>query len=149
MKFKISMLFALIMSFYLNAQENIAQVEFETKLIDYGDIEFDSDGKRVFKFKNVGTAPLIFNRISSSCGCTVPKRPEKPIQPGESGEIEVEYDTKRVGIFMKAVTINSNAKNPNIILRIKGKFLEEEEKEKYFFEKFFKKIIFLRRRILL
>ena len=54
MKFKISMLFALIMSFYLNAQENIAQVEFETKLIDYGDIEFDSDGKRVFKFKNVG-----------------------------------------------------------------------------------------------
>ena len=130
MKFKISMLFALIMSFYLNAQENIAQVEFETKLIDYGDIEFDSDGKRVFKFKNIGTGPLIFNRISSSCGCTVPKRPEKPIQPGESGEIEVEYDTKRVGIFMKAVTINSNAKTPNIILRIKGKVLEEEEEEK-------------------
>ncbi len=129
MKFKISMLFALIMCFYLNAQENIAQVEFETKLIDYGDIEFDSDGKRVFKFKNVGNAPLIFNRISSSCGCTVPKRPEKPIQPGESGEIEVEYDTKRVGIFMKAVTINSNAKTPNIILRIKGKVLEEEEEE--------------------
>ena len=129
MKFKISMLFALIISFYLNAQENIAQVEFETKLIDYGDIEFDSDGKRVFKFKNVGSAPLIFNRISSSCGCTVPKRPEKPIQPGESGEIEVEYDTKRVGIFMKAVTINSNAKTPNIILRIKGKVLEEEEEE--------------------
>lgn len=129
MKFKISMLFALIVSFYLNAQENIAQVEFETKLIDYGDIEFDSDGKRVFKFKNVGTSPLIFNRISSSCGCTVPKRPEKPIQPGESGEIEVEYDTKRVGIFMKAVTINSNAKTPNIILRIKGKVLEEEEEK--------------------
>ena len=129
MKFKISMLIALIMSFYLNAQENIAQVEFETKLIDYGDIEFDSDGKRVFKFKKFGTAPLIFNRISSSVGCTVPKRPEKPIQPGESGEIEVEYDTKRVGIFMKAVTINSNAKTPNIILRIKGKVLEEEEEK--------------------
>ena len=130
MKFKISMLFALIMSFYLNAQENIAQVEFETKLIDYGDIEFDSDGKRVFKFKNVGTAPLIFNRISSSCGCTVPKRPEKPIQPGESGEIEVEYDTKRVGMFMKAVSLwTTKAKTPDIILRIKGKVLEEEEEE--------------------
>ena len=51
MKFKISMLFALIMSFYLNAQENIAQVEFETKLIDYGDIEFDSDGKRVLNLR--------------------------------------------------------------------------------------------------
>ena len=31
MKFKISMLFAFIMCFHLNAQENIAQVEFETK----------------------------------------------------------------------------------------------------------------------
>ena len=59
----------------------------------------------------------------------MPKRPEKPVQQGESGEIEVEYDTKRVGIFMKAVTINSNAKTPNIILRIKGKVLEEEEEE--------------------
>ena len=57
MKFKISMLFALIMCFYLNAQENVAQVEFETKLIDYGDIEFDSDGKRVFKF-NLGSGNL-------------------------------------------------------------------------------------------
>ena len=130
MKFKISMLFAFIMCFYINAQENVAQVEFETKQIDYGDIEFDSDGKRVFKFKNVGTAPLIFHRISSSCGCTVPKRPEKPIQPGESGEIEVEYDTKRVGMFMKAVSLwTTKAKTPDIILRIKGKVLEEEEEE--------------------
>ena len=130
MKFKISMLYAFIMCFYINAQENVAQVEFETKQIDYGDIEFDSDGKRVFKFKNVGTAPLIFHRISSSCGCTVPKRPEKPIQPGESGEIEVEYDTKRVGMFMKAVSLwTTKAKTPDIILRIKGKVLEEEEEE--------------------
>ena len=30
---------------------------------------------------------------------------------------------------MKAVTINSNAKTPNIILRIKGKVLEEEKEE--------------------
>ena len=30
---------------------------------------------------------------------------------------------------MKAVTINSNEKTPNIILRIKGKVLEEEEEE--------------------
>jgi hypothetical protein len=30
---------------------------------------------------------------------------------------------------MKAVTINSNAKTPNIILRIKGKVLEEEKEK--------------------
>ena len=30
---------------------------------------------------------------------------------------------------MKAVTINSNASNSNVILRIKGEVLEEEEEE--------------------
>ena len=31
--------------------------------------------------------PIIFTRIFSSCGCTIPKKPEKPCLPGESGEI--------------------------------------------------------------
>ena len=48
---------------------------------------------------------------------------------GAEGQIEVNYDTKRVGIFRKAVTVNSNAKNPTVILRIMGEVLEEEEEE--------------------
>ena len=71
----------------------------------------------------------MFTRISSSCGCTIPKKPEQPIEPGAEGQIEVNYDTKRVGIFRKAVTVNSNAKNPTVILRIMGEVLEEEEEE--------------------
>ncbi len=124
----LSIITFLIFSFSF-CQEKKAEIKFDQKIIDYGAIEYNSDGKRIFKFTNVGEAPLIFNRISSSCGCTVPKRPEKPVEPGESGEIEVEYDTKRVGVFIKAVTINSNAINSNIVLRIKGEVLEEEEEE--------------------
>ena len=93
------------------------------------DIENGVDGKRTFEFKNIGNAPLVFSRIFSSCGCTIPKKPEKPIQPGESGIIEVEYDTKRTGLFQKAITVNSNAKTPNIILRIKGEVLPESEED--------------------
>ena len=119
----------LLISFFIFSQEKQAEIKFEVTTIDYGEVEFESDGKRVFKFKNVGTAPLIFKRISSSCGCTIPKKPEKPIEPGESGEIEVEYDTKRVGIFMKAISVVSNSKNSSIVLRIKGEVLEEEDEE--------------------
>mgnify|MGYP001307308058 FL=1 len=111
------------------AQEKQAEIEFETNSIDYGQIDFESDGTRVFKFKNIGDVPLVFTRISSSCGCTIPKKPEKPIEPGAEGQIEVNYDTKRVGIFRKAVTVNSNAKTPTVILRIMGEVLEEEEEE--------------------
>ena len=120
----------LLISFFIFSQEKQAEIMFEVTTIDYGEVEFESDGKRVFKFKNVGTAPLIFKRISSSCGCTIPKKPEKPIEPGDSGEIEVEYDTKRVGIFMKAISVVSNSKNSSIVLRIKGKVLEEVDEEK-------------------
>ena len=111
----------------LESQEKVAEVTFEKISIDYGIIDHGVDGKRTFNFKNTGTAPLIFNRIYSSCGCTIPKKPEKPILPGESGSIDVEYDTKRTGAFQKAITVNSNAVNSNIILRIKGEILPEPE----------------------
>ena len=116
-------------SFFVYSQENQADIKFEETIIDYGEVEFESDGKRIFKFKNIGNAPLVFQRISSSCGCTIPKKPEKPIEPGETGEIEVEYDTKRVGLFMKAISVISNSKNPSTVLRIKGEVLPEEEEE--------------------
>ena len=119
----------LLFSFFAYSQENQADIKFEETIIDYGEVEFESDGKRIFKFKNVGNAPLVFQRISSSCGCTIPKKPEKPIEPGETGEIEVEYDTKRVGLFMKAISVISNSKNPSTVLRIKGEVLPDEEEE--------------------
>ena len=129
MKNSVFTFITLFISFFIFSQEKQAEIKFEVTTIDYGEVEFESDGKRVFKFKNVGTAPLIFKRISSSCGCTIPKKPEKPIEPGDSGEIEVEYDTKRVGIFMKAISVVSNSKNSSIVLRIKGEVLEEEDEE--------------------
>lgn len=129
MQLKILSIISFLIFSFSFSQENKAEIKFDQKIIDYGVIEYDSDGKRTFKFTNIGEAPLIFNRISSSCGCTVPKRPEKPVEPGKFGEIEVEYDTKRVGVFIKAITINSNAINSNIVLRIKGEVLEEEEEE--------------------
>ena len=129
MKNSVLTFITLLISFFIFSQEKQAEIKFEVTTIDYGEVEFESDGKRVFKFKNVGTAPLIFKRISSSCGCTIPKKPEKPIEPGDFGEIEVEYDTKRVGVFMKAISVVSNSKNSSIVLRIKGEVLEEEDEE--------------------
>jgi len=98
--------------------------QFENEVIDYGDIAKNSDGNRVFKFKNIGKAPLIITNVKSSCGCTVPKKPEEPIMPGETGEIKVKYATNRVGPFGKTVTIISNAFESQKILRVKGRVLD-------------------------
>lgn len=106
--------------FFLALTVNAQEFKFETETIDYGKIERGSEGSRVFEFTNVGDAPLIIKDIKSTCGCTVPKRPEKPIMPGEKGQIEVSYDTKRIGGFSKAITVYSNAKEERKMLKIKG-----------------------------
>jgi hypothetical protein len=102
----------------LNAQS--AKIEFKSDTVDYGVIQKGEDGVRVFEFTNTGDAPLIISKVSSSCGCTIPKKPTEPILPGKKGEIEVKYDTKRVGPIRKAVTVISNAETPTVVLKIKG-----------------------------
>ncbi|WP_028892527.1 DUF1573 domain-containing protein [Tenacibaculum sp. 47A_GOM-205m] len=106
--------------FFITLTVSAQEFKFETETIDYGKIALGSEGKRVFEFTNVGDAPLIIKDIVSTCGCTVPSKPEKPIMPGEKGEIEVSYDTKRPGGFSKAITIISNAKKSRKMVKIKG-----------------------------
>ena len=113
-------LFISLMTLGVQAQEKVAKIEFTSDTVDYGEIDKGSDGVRVFEFKNTGTAPLIISKVSSSCGCTIPKKPEGPIMPGESGEIQVKYDTNRPGPIRKAITVLSNADTPTKILKIKG-----------------------------
>lgn len=102
-----------------------AGMVFEQETIDYGTIEHNSDGKREFVFVNNGTKPLIIQSTQGSCGCTVPTKPEKPIQPGEKGVIGVKYATDRVGAFTKTVTVTSNASETPKILTIKGTVLPD------------------------
>ncbi|MEL6304993.1 MAG: DUF1573 domain-containing protein [Bacteroidota bacterium] len=120
MKKTVLMLFVGLLSFGLYAQDTAAKIEFKSETIDYGEIEKGSDGIRVFEFTNTGTAPLVISDVKSSCGCTIPKKPDGPIMPGETGQIQVKYDTKRVGPIRKAITVTSNADTPTKILKIKG-----------------------------
>ena len=117
-----------LLTLSVQAQEKVAKIEFTEDTIDYGTIEKGSDGVRVFEFTNTGEAPLIISKVSSSCGCTIPKKPEDPILPGQTGEIQVKYDTKRVGPIRKAITVISNADTPTVILKIKGEVKAPEGK---------------------
>lgn len=103
-----------------------AEMTFETEVIDYGTINQNADGVRIFKFTNTGNQPLIISNARGSCGCTVPTWPKKPINPGEEGEIKVKYATNRLGPINKSVTVSSNATEPTKVLRIKGNVIEKK-----------------------
>ena len=144
MKNILTLLLICFLSISIYAQDKIAKIEFESQTIDYGTINKGSDGVRVFKFKNTGNAPLVVSSVKSSCGCTVPKKPEAPILPGESGEIEVKYDTKRVNPIRKTITVTSNAETPTVALKIKGNVIDSSNNF-HFFTNFFDYFCFMAR----
>lgn len=108
-----------------------AKIEFEAEnnTIDYGVVtKGEDDGVRTFVFKNTGDEPLVITKVNSSCGCTVPKKPEEPIMPGENGEIQVKYNM-RPGKINKAITVESNAvnvTNGRTVIKIKGEVVQSQ-----------------------
>lgn len=129
MKRLVTILFVSFLAYTVQAQDKTAKIKFKSEVIDYGTIEKGADGVRVFEFTNTGNAPLIITRVYSSCGCTIPKKPEKPVLPGETGVIEVKYDTKRVGHIRKTITVYSNADEPTKAIKIKGKIFDPSKKK--------------------
>jgi hypothetical protein len=127
MKNLIAILFVGLMSLGVYAQEKVAKIEFKTDTIDYGTINKGADGVRVFEFTNTGNAPLIISDVKSTCGCTVPKKPDAPIMPGQTGEISVKYDTNRVNPIRKTITVTSNADTPTVALKIKGEVIDPSQ----------------------
>jgi len=122
---KVMVIFVLVMVGFVNQVTAQAKIEFKSETVDYGEIAKGSDGVRVFEFTNTGDEPLIITKVKSTCGCTVPSKPDGPIAPGESNVIKVKYDTKRVGPIRKTITVYSNAVQSTMSLKIKGKILEE------------------------
>ena len=103
-------------------------IDFDSKVIDYGVIEHNSDGNREYKFTNNGNQPLIIKAAKGSCGCTVPnyKKEDGSSEwaPGESGTVKVKYATNRIGKFTKTITLTTNtADKKPVILTIKGEVL--------------------------
>ena len=118
---KISFIFLFIgLIGYAQTKKDKPVLKFEKTTIDYGTILKGSNGNRTFVFTNAGNAPVIINEVTSSCGCTIPKKPLKPIMPGEKGEIKVHYNTNIVGSFQKDIRIISNASINAFVVHIKG-----------------------------
>ena len=127
MSIKHTLVFILVCICFNNilGQEKGPEISFETKQIDYGIIKNNSNGQRTFSFINTGDENLIIIDVRSSCGCTIPKKPDEPILPGEKSKIIVQYDTKnRQGSFKKTITVTTNIEeNPIVELRIIGTVL--------------------------
>ena len=109
--------------------ENPPVMTFEEEEYTFGEVIMGEKVKHIFEFTNTGKSNLIIHSVKATCGCTVPKNwPKKPIAPGETGKIEVVYDSAIGGGGKKSkrVSIVANTNPPQTYLYLKGNVLEAE-----------------------
>lgn len=107
-------------------EANMTSLSFDRMKHDFGDVKPESENKTTFTVTNTGDKPLIIEDVSASCGCTTPKKPEGPIAPGESDEIEVVFKPKpsQRNEIKKTVTVVANT-NPKVTMLEIRSFVKE------------------------
>ena len=103
-------------------------MNFEETKFDFGDVDEGETVSHVYEFVNTGDEPLVISNAKGSCGCTVPKWPKTPIPPGETGEIQVEFNSKgKSGKQTKRVTITANTDPAQTFLTISGNVIKKDK----------------------
>ena len=100
--------------------KSVTTLKFDKEVHDFGEIATGSENKCVFKVTNTGKFPLTIVDVGASCGCTTPKKPEKPIPPGKSDVIEVGFKPNGPGPSEKTVTIQANTEPRVSTVKVKA-----------------------------
>tara|TARA_R110000868_G_scaffold14075_1_gene65681 strand:- start:40407 stop:40883 length:477 start_codon:yes stop_codon:yes gene_type:complete len=102
------------------AAKKLPVMTFEKTEHDFGNIVQSTPQETIFKFTNTGDAPLIITDAKSTCGCTVPEKPNGPIAPGESGELLVKFNGSGSNAVTKVITVTANTSKGTEQLKIKA-----------------------------
>lgn len=106
-----------------------AQIQFEHMTHDFGTIEEGVQATHTFTFRNVGKTDQQLHNVRASCGCTTPNWTRGIIKPGQTGTIDVTYNSQgRPGPFTKSITVTHDTTKgaAPIILTIKGDVKKKE-----------------------
>jgi len=105
--------------------KSYAEITFEKTEHDFGKLLQGETVSYTFKFTNTGNAPLIISAVNKSCGCTASEYTQKPIAPGEGGQIKLTYESNgHEGFQNKTVTVVTNTNPSNTTLRIKAEVVK-------------------------
>ncbi len=106
----------------------VPKFEFAEMEHDFGAINEGEVVQHTFSFTNTGEAPLVIQNASASCGCTVPQWPKEPVAVGETGEIQVRFDSSnKPGMQNKTIRITANTDPATTTLRIKSNVTPKSE----------------------
>ena len=85
---------ALFLSSAALAQARKPRAVFNETTHDFGTVKQGDVVTHEFTFKNAGNAPLVIEKVDTTCGCTAVVVAEKRILPGRAGKIKAAFDTR-------------------------------------------------------
>lgn len=95
------------------------EITFEKNVHAFGDLIEGEKVAYTFTFKNTGSSNLIVKDVKADCGCTTPQWDKQPVKPGESGKIEVVFNSSgRRGNQFKSIKIFTNTPEKEYTLAI-------------------------------
>jgi hypothetical protein len=107
-------------------ESGMAKLVFSEEMYNFGSLNAGEVVSFTFVFRNEGTKTLIISNVDSGCGCTEVKIPNKTIEPGKEGQIEVIYNSAgEVGKQLKTITLFSNAEHTEKQIFIKANVTNE------------------------
>lgn len=99
----------------------VPKITFKKVLHDFGEMKEGDKKEYTFEFTNTGEVPLLISDARSTCGCTVPKFTRDYVKPGESGKIDIAFDSHNlIGAQTKPITIIANTYPRETVIHIKG-----------------------------
>lgn len=91
-------------------KKNSSDIKFLKSSHDFGNMIDGEIGEVSFKFTNTGKSELKIVQTSSSCGCTAGTSEKDSYAPGETGSIDVSFNSRnRSGSQFKYVTVYTNS----------------------------------------
>lgn len=113
--------------------KTVTSIKFDKEVYDFGTCTEGDKVKKTIEFTNTGKLPLLIEQAYGSCGCTVPTYDKEPVQPGQRGKIEVEFNSEhKVGANTKSVMIQANTNPPITTVTFSIKVNESKKKKSWF-----------------
>jgi hypothetical protein len=102
------------------------EVQVDQSTFDFGVMQRGGKETHEFVFKNIGTGPLSLQVGETSCKCTLGEVSNRPLEPGESTPVKLEWTAKTVeGPFRQVATILTNdPRQPRVELSVEGRVAE-------------------------
>lgn len=94
------------------------------EVIDCGSVLYEQPAKVKFELRNKGN-DLVIDTVRTSCGCTTVNYPKGIIARGNEFTIELEYDARQLGHFVKEAAIYSNASEKPYYLKMQGVVVDQ------------------------